>query len=1561
MRTNGMKRIVKRKRGGAAGFLLAALLAALLLSPETPRAANECVGAISTSATSRTCTATTYANGIIYLNVNPGATAVATVIVPGAATAWTVTSGAGSSGFGPNGIALDSDEPANAADAGGGLALTVGGTSATANRVTISQRSGNAGTGDRNNGIFVNQQRRGAATTTVTVGAGVTIGSSTARMNSQGIRMNVWLGTGAASITSAATIYSTQEGIDLNRGDSSDTSADTTITNTGAITAGLRGILLNYFAGDTTGGGGNQASTTTGDAKITNSGVITMHNVGTNSGAIELSYERGHGDAEVDNRGNIIANASGITVGYGIYLEYGGTNAGGAGAAKITNSGDITSKQAAIYLNNNGKGVSTITNSGALVVENTAGASRFGIYLLDRGATTTATTKVATVTNSGDITSTAFGINVNVINKNTAGDNAGIAITHSDGAIVVSGTNQQGIKANIADNDDVAANNAGDISIRVTGGSVQSSGTILEASHSQAGDVTFEVSDGVELTSTAQHGIFANLPSANTVGDVTITNAGTVTTPKTGLFVRRSALTGSGAIVVTNSGDIEKTGDVDWDGILVEDLGTGDVTIANSANIGDADDMHERGIRVEKQTGAAGGDVTVTTTGGSIFGKEYGIRVTDSGDHTGAITISNGGDITSARPINVNRNGEGALSVTNTGGTVLSDTYSAVSVRNKSGDASDVTVDVSGGTLRSPGNAIQAFNRGTGDVLHTFGADATLISESGDAVYTTLFSALAPDNQIRIAQGGAIMGRTGLYARVGGASTDETVAARADGKSDVINIAWTGSFSHGVTDEEKAIVSQSDAGRFAGSFVGVMLFSMQTLDGDDATGGVYGGAAGVEAQVMSRRAAITEVAKGDDPGAIPDNAAQRAAVPTGATASDNAYVAQFRAALGDERFDIASSVFEAIKSGATGLDDLTDADIVTYLQTDDAPTRALLRNILSLGLSDKEKTVLEALATGADEDDLEAALTAAGFTDDAADDEDYWSKVMALIDRYNPGDITVAMTDGSIDSPRGDGIRAYYATAHDNNGAIEVTVGEGAEVTGGKTGIYVSNAGATGTGEARILKQTVTVNGMVTGGTDAGVHLVGGGTLNVGATGQILAGSSGVGVLVNDPGRSVLTIDGVVKGGAGGAAAIHLTGGGSVTIGATENAEVDANGATNAILAEDGAVRLNIRVAASDTTRHFAASRVKGVIGGAGLPQANVRYVLLDAAGTPTNETPDAEFNADGTLVVPDAPEEPEAPAGPGTPGGPAAVPFDCGVLGNDRRCELYEALPSILLAMSRMPSYGERMAAPRGGEGVWARIEGSKGEWTAEKGASKKDLSHDYDVFGGRAGFDFIGRNWRMGVSAHVLKGKADMSGVGEITLSGPGVGVSATWTTEDFYVDVQGQATWLDAEVDSTRNGGMKMENDASGSSIGFGVEIGSRMALMEGLFLTPRAGLTMTRASLGDFTDSVGVMSKTRIKVEDANSAKGTAGVTVESPVAGGGVFASLDVAQDFSGDTSVEVSGVKLKTDAESTSMRLGVGGAFTLMEGVSMRASGWYETSGSGNAEYGGGLDFGMRF
>ena len=131
------------------------------------------------------------------------------------------------------------------------------------------------------------------------------------------------------------------------------------------------------------------------------------------------------------------------------------------------------------------------------------------------------------------------------------------------------------------------------------------------------------------------------------------------------------------------------------------------------------------------------------------------------------------------------------------------------------------------------------------------------------------------------------------------------------------------------------------------------------------------------------------------------------------------------------------------------------------------------------------------------------------------------------------GNIRIKVDGGSIASAS-DGVRAFYALPDLRNGAIDPTVAEGATVTGGAAGVYVANAGR---GSDGILKQHVTVHGTVTGGADSAVHLAGGGRLTVGRTGRVLAGSSGRAVLVNDPGPAEITVDGLVRGGQGAPAA----------------------------------------------------------------------------------------------------------------------------------------------------------------------------------------------------------------------------------------------------------------------------------------------------------------------------------------------------------------------------------------------------------------------------------------
>ncbi len=837
----------------------------------------------------------------------------------------------------------------------------------------------------------------------------------------------------------------------------------------------------------------------------------------------------------------------------------------------------------------------------------------------------------------------------------------------------------------------------------------------------------------------------------------------------------------------------------------------------------------------------------------------------------------------------------------------------------------------------------------------------------------------AADGRCDIDQGETISDRrTGVYAAVTRASAPgETRAALAQ---PLIDVTWTGTFSHGE--------GSNDRGRFAAaSAVEALSFNRESAAVKAVAESIHWDApAGIEAHALSWRDVAAEAAKGDDPGEIADAAAQTALVPAGATAGDNAYVAQFKAALGNEEVAVAAAVLEAIKTGATSLDDVMDADVVAYLRTDDAVTRALLRNVLAQSLSEKEKAVLRAVATN---DGLDAALDDpdAGFSDA------YKTAVRALLERYNLGDVRVNMTSGSIDS-RGDGIRAYYATPHAMNGGINVTVGAGASVTGAMAGVYVANAGpglmlekkytpgyakgddpdervavmhGEGADAVPLLDQRVTVAGAVSGGTDAAVHLSGGGAVIVEKGGRVLAGASGVAILVNDPGPALVHIDGEVKGGAGGAAAVHLTGGGSVIVGL--NGKVEANGADRAIRGGGTAATMVALTLVTDGMYREDAAAANARVEGSTEGVENVRY-REDRNGEPTGYSKTLPIQDDGDLPedlsgfdprpVDDGPGG-DGP-GSGDGGGMKLRCEDVERMG-DRRCRLYEALPSMLLAMNAPPSYAERTAAPRGAHGGWARVEAARGEWQAEEATTTGELAYDHRRSMVHAGVDFVaGESARVGLSMHALKGKAEMSGVGEAKLNGMGAGASATWLAGDFYVDAQAAVTLYDVDVESYTHGRMTKE-DVSGAGYALGVDVGKRMP-MGGMFMTPRAGLVWSKVDLSDFTDMERAGGpRARVAPEDASSVKGRLGVMLETEMGSGdgAVFGSLDVERAFSDETSVKVGEELLKTEARPTAVRLGLGGAFKVDENTLLRATAGYRTSGSGMSEYSGGLELQVQF
>ena len=688
----------------------------------------------------------------------------------------------------------------------------------------------------------------------------------------------------------------------------------------------------------------------------------------------------------------------------------------------------------------------------------------------------------------------------------------------------------------------------------------------------------------------------------------------------------------------------------------------------------------------------------------------------------------------------------------------------------------------------------------------------------------------------------------------------------------------------------------------------------------------------------------------------------------------------------------------------------------------------------------------------------------AGTINAAADDQ---AGIVALRPA-GTGAISVTHSGGTI-MAGAQGIRARYGTAAADNGRIHVTVAAGTTVTGATDGIFVENAGeglqipkmyapkairdlaaaagaddliamgglnaAGDTIETPYRNQLVTVEGTVTGGTGAAVHLSGGGAVIVMKGGEVLAGSSGVAIKVNDPGPAHLYIDGEVKGGnapdslseeeQAAHAAVHLYGG-SVIIGV--NGKVEADGATSAIRGDsragedDPPTRVVFQVAADGMTgglRHVrddgtvnregwmaARERVVGSIVGAGIRGSGgggVKLALADGEGA-TGVEMDADLDNQGSLVVPptsplaqcpmdqernDAgmcvamqtpPSEEPCPTGqkrndagmcvavqtPPSEQQPQRTPqrtMNCGDASDDR-CRLYEALPSALLAMNGVPTYEERMSAARDARGGWARVEAARGKWKADT-STRTDVAYDHSRSGLRAGMDFAaGDAGRVGVSVHGLRGSAEMAQAGgEIDLSGAGLGVHATTALGGgSYVDMQAAVTWYHADLKSMT--GSTLKNDVNGRGYALGVEVGKRLAGMDGgVAVTPRAGLVWSKADLDDFQDA----RFATVSVKEAQSLKARAGVGVEKALDGDGMdgsrlFASLDVEQEFKEETEAVVLGTSLKASARKTRIRTAAGAVHVWDEGrYSLQGSLGYAAGGGGNRDFGGGLSFAMRF
>ena len=314
-------------------------------------------------------------------------------------------------------------------------------------------------------------------------------------------------------------------------------------------------------------------------------------------------------------------------------------------------------------------------------------------------------------------------------------------------------------------------------------------------------------------------------------------------------------------------------------------------------------------------------------------------------------------------------------------------------------------------------------------------------------------------------------------------------------------------------------------------------------------------------------------------------------------------------------------------------------------------------------------------------------------------------------------------------------------------------------------------------------------------------------------------------------------------------------------------------------------------------------------------------------------------------------------------------------------RTRVYEALPAVLLDLNGQLPYQERMAAPRDGDGLWARLAAGDGARRPARSTTARDftgraLAWDVAQYGFEGGLDFrpaATERLLLGVSLHARQGEATVAHGGTIEVSGFGGGVAATYRdAAGFYLDGRFSYTYFD-DVDLTSRTRGMVQSDLSGHGYALGLEAGKRLGWtgLDHLALTPRARVVWSTVKLEDFADLAGVAGSGRVALETATSLKGRLGLLAETAFGGatlkdwagdgGRLFASLDVEHEFSADRETRASGTALASKVRATWGRVGVGGAVRWTEDLTLSGEGFYANAGSDNTDFGGSLTLTLRF
>jgi hypothetical protein len=235
---------------------------------------------------------------------------------------------------------------------------------------------------------------------------------------------------------------------------------------------------------------------------------------------------------------------------------------------------------------------------------------------------------------------------------------------------------------------------------------------------------------------------------------------------------------------------------------------------------------------------------------------------------------------------------------------------------------------------------------------------------------------------------------------------------------------------------------------------------------------------------------------------------------------------------------------------------------------------------------------------------------------------------------------------------------------------------------------------------------------------------------------------------------------------------------------------------------------------------------------------------------------------------------------------------------------------------------------------GLWGRFIGNGAERSTEKTITPFqnqsvtiDTGYDQSLWGFQAGIDheFEGSVADGVLIAGVLGGyvssNVNFNSGDSVKMSGPQVGVYATWVKGGFYVDGLVKGDFLTADYNVAGS-----DSDTDSTTIGVRVETGYRYTGATGMFIEPNASLAYAHTSVDDIT-----IDGTAARFDDGDGWEGKLGARFGSAMLKDGIkydpYLSVAVAGNFASDNSVFFSsgpGLVVEDDAPDVFGEVGAG-------------------------------------